>query len=71
MRTGKNTQAPLRDAQWKALPSGALAQFSFDPQRLKRPLQPVKRTNCSASILVPKIDTLGIWPRAIATSSQR
>lgn len=33
--------------------------------------QPVNRTSCSASILGPRIETLGIWPLAIATSSQR
>jgi hypothetical protein len=36
-----------------------------------RASQPVNRTNCSASSLGPKIETLGICPRAIATSSQR
>ncbi len=32
---------------------------------------PVRRTSCSASILVPRMETLGMTPRAMATSSQR
>jgi hypothetical protein len=57
-------------AGWRDLRFSSRTLKAHQAQRRERS-HPVKRTNCSASILVPKIETLGIWPRAIATSSQR
>jgi hypothetical protein len=57
-------------AEWRDLRFSLRTLIAYRAQCRER-IHPVRRTNCSASILVPKIETLGIWPRAIATSSQR